>query len=489
MALAQEHAVVPLRDTVLLESLTPLAAFHTLGKGDGCFLLESVTGTDKWARYSFVGLQPALILRATADHVERIDEEGTHGEYCEEPWRILQEELDRWRAPMGQEERFWGGAVGYASFEVVKHFEPTVAISQAPKGDDAHDFAFAFGGPVLIFDNLQHTISIVVPSRIAAHASAAEAYRVAAQRLAHIRQQLLHIEPLPPIPWPMAADPSPQILAEAQSTFDREGFCKAVRTAQERIRAGDIFQVVLSQKMRVPSQGLNLLTAYRLMRAINPSPYMYFLRFREVTIAGASPETLVRLDRGVAEVRPIAGTRPRGHTEEEDRQAAHELLEDPKELAEHVMLVDLGRNDLGRVGQPGSIQLTERLVIERYSHVMHIVSNVRARLAPDASALDLLRATFPAGTLSGAPKVRAMQIIGELEPEPRGVYGGAVGYVGFDGNMDMAIAIRTLVQRDDHVEIQAGAGVVEQSDPETEWQETLNKARAALLALHHARSL
>jgi anthranilate synthase component 1 len=271
------------------------------------------------------------------------------------------------------------------------------------------------------------------------------------------------------------------------SQFARRDFEEAVVRAQEHIRAGDIFQLVLSQRFVVPSAGIDPFDVYRAMRAINPSPYMFFLRFAECRIAGASPETLVRLEAGTAEVRPIAGTRRRGGTDEADARAAGELLADPKERAEHVMLVDLGRNDLGRVCTPGSVKLTETMVVERYSHVMHMTSNVRGTLAPPRDALDLLAATFPAGTLTGAPKVRAMQLIEALEPGPRGLYGGAVGYLGWGGNLDVAIAIRTVVEQDGEFRVQAGAGIVDASEPAAEYEETVNKARAALAAIEAAR--
>jgi anthranilate synthase component 1 len=276
-------------------------------------------------------------------------------------------------------------------------------------------------------------------------------------------------------------------LTIPKSSFDRDAYCAAVRRCQEHIAAGDIFQVVLSQRFRLPAEGIDLFDAYRAMRTINPSPYMYFLRFEGIRIAGASPETLVRVEDGRAELRPIAGTRPRGRTQEEDQRIEREMLDDPKEIAEHVMLVDLGRNDLGRISVPGSVRITERMITERYSHVMHITSNVEGTLSSGRDALDVLRASFPAGTLSGAPKVRAMQIIESLEPERRGVYGGAVGYIGFDGNMDVAIAIRTVVEKDGELRVQAGAGIVEASQPEAEYAECVAKASAALLSLQAAR--
>jgi anthranilate synthase component 1 len=273
-----------------------------------------------------------------------------------------------------------------------------------------------------------------------------------------------------------------------RSSFERAEFCRAIERCKEHIAAGDIFQVVLSQRFRVPADGVDAFDVYRAMRVINPSPYMYFLRFPHRRIAGASPETLVRVEDGTAEVRPIAGTRPRGETPEDDARIEREMFDDPKEIAEHVMLVDLGRNDLGRISVPGSVCVTERMITERYSHVMHITSNVHGELAPGRDAIDVLRATFPAGTLSGAPKVRAMQIIEAQEPTVRNVYGGAVGYLGFDGNMDFAIAIRTVVEQAGELTVQAGAGIVEASKPEAEYEECINKAKAALAAIAAARA-
>jgi anthranilate synthase component 1 len=272
------------------------------------------------------------------------------------------------------------------------------------------------------------------------------------------------------------------------SSFERDEFLRAVERCKEHIAAGDIFQVVLSQRFSVPAKGVDAFDIYRAMRVINPSPYMYFLRSGALRIAGASPEVMVRLEDDRAEVRPIAGTRPRGKTEADDKRIEREMFDDPKEIAEHVMLVDLGRNDLGRISVPGSVRVTERMIAERYSHVMHITSNVEGKLSPGRDAIDVLRATFPAGTLSGAPKVRAMQIIEALEPLRRGVYGGAIGYIGWDGNMDVAIAIRTVVEQGGELQVQAGAGIVEASRPEAEYDECVNKARAALLSIATART-
>jgi anthranilate synthase component 1 len=329
----------------------------------------------------------------------------------------------------------------------------------------------------LIFDNVRGTLRVVVPARV--DGDARGAYDRATERIEVALSALDH----PTLPRRLHPPRSSAELELPASSFDRPGFCAAVEEAKEHIRAGDIFQVVLSQRFRVPLGDTDVFDVYRAMRIINPSPYMYFLRLPDRVVAGASPETLVRLEDAQVHVRPIAGTRHRGRSEEEDREIEEDLLGDPKERAEHVMLVDLGRNDVGRISNAGSVNVTDRMLIERYSHVMHIVSNVVGDLAPGRDALDVLRATFPAGTLSGAPKVRAMQIIEELEPERRGVYGGAVGYIGFDGNMDVAIAIRTIVAHKDEMWLQAGAGIVEASDPDKEYEETVNKARAGLVAV------
>ena len=354
-------------------------------------------------------------------------------------------------------------------------FEPTVG--EALTRDDDWEFCFAVGGTVLIFDNVRGTLRVVVPVRVEGDLGAA--YDGATARIEAALGALDH----PVLPRRLHPPGSSGDLELPASSFDHAGFCAAVEAAKEHIRAGDIFQVVLSQRFRLPLGDTDVFDVYRAMRIINPSPYMYFLRLPDRIVAGASPETLVRLEDEQVHVRPIAGTRHRGRNEEEDREIAEDLLADPKERAEHVMLVDLGRNDVGRISNAGSVRVTDRMIIERYSHVMHIVSNVVGDLAPGRDALDVLRATFPAGTLSGAPKVRAMQIIDELEPERRGVYGGAVGYIGFDGNMDVAIAIRTIVARKGEMWLQAGAGLVEASVPEKEYEETVNKARAGLVAV------
>ena len=479
--LADGATVVPVHREVLADALTPVVAKATVGGGIGSYLLESVVGGEKWARYSFVGFAPEYVVRGVGDRFEKVKPSGVARETGVDPWECLRAELARWVPPAEVPglPRFWGGAVGYVSYDAVRRFEPKVGDALMP-GEGEFEFELAVGGTLLVFDNLRQTLRVVVPARV--DGDLREAYDAARAR---IDEAVAWLEAPK---WVRRLDPpDPRVERPLPvSSFDRDGFMAAVERAKEHIRAGDIFQVVLSQRFEVPLEDVDVYDVYRAMRVINPSPYMYFLELPDATIAGASPETLVRLEDGVAMVRPIAGTRPRGATEREDEAIAEELLSDPKERAEHVMLVDLGRNDIGRISEPGTVRVTDRMLIERYSHVMHIVSNVTGQLAPGRDALDVLRATFPAGTLSGAPKVRAMQIIENLEPVRRGIYGGAVGYIGFDGNMD-AIAIRTVVARGRKLLLQAGAGIVEASDPAKEFEETVNKARAGLVAVGAGR--
>ncbi len=482
--LAANATVVPVTREVVADTLTPVVALGAVGREPGSFLLESVVGGEKWGRFSFVGFEPAYLVRGAGDRFERVAPDGTvEARAGVDAWQELRVELARWRPPaVDWLPRFWGGAVGYVAYDAVRRFEPTVGPALGP-AQGGYEWSFAIGGTVLVFDSLAQTLRIVVPARIEPGADLSATYEAAVARVDRAAERLRNPAPVPPL-----APPDRDLPVELPpSSFDEAGFRAAVERGKEHIRAGDVFQVVLSQRFRVPFAGGDPFDVYRAMRVVNPSPYMYFLRFPEVVIAGASPETLVRVEDGVAQVRPIAGTRPRGRTEEEDQAIERELLADPKERAEHVMLVDLGRNDLGRISVPGTVRITDRMVVERYSHVMHIVSNVVGEVAPGRDALDVLRATFPAGTLTGAPKVRAMQIIEELEPEPRGIYGGAVGYIGFGGNMDVAIAIRTVVAEGDELFLQAGAGIVEASDPQAEFDETVNKARAALVAVDAAR--
>jgi len=484
VALARQGSVVPVASELLADTLTPVSAYAAVGGGLGSYLLESVVGGEKWARYSFVGFEPELILRAVGDRVEEQRADGLRVRMVSDPWQALREILAAYRPPaVPWLPRFWGGAVGFVAYDAVRRFEPTIEGRHAAAASTEPQFTFSIGGTVLIFDNLRHTIRIVVSARIDDHEDLHDTYAAAVAKIQRAHQRLREPLRLRVLPAPARNPP----LTIPPSSFDQPGFCAAVERCKEHIRRGDIFQVVLSQRFRAAAAGVDAFDVYRALRVINPSPYMYFLRFGQLRIAGASPEVMVRLEHGLAELRPIAGTRPRGADEAEDLRTEQELFADPKEVAEHVMLVDLGRNDLGRISVTGSVRVTERMVCERYSHVMHITSNVEGRLADGRDAIDVLRATFPAGTLSGAPKVRAMQIIEALEPEPRGVYGGAIGYIGFDGNMDLAIAIRTVVEQSGELYVQAGAGIVEASVPEAEYQETINKAKAVLAAIAVAR--
>ncbi|HEY8429766.1 MAG TPA: chorismate-binding protein [Sandaracinaceae bacterium] len=483
-SLARSATVVPVTRVLLADALTPVLAWSTLGGGPGSYLLESVERGEKWGRFSFVGCRPALIVRGRRGRLEMEEDGRVTARDVDDPWPALRALLAEWRPPaerLSWLPRFWGGAVGYVAYDAVRAFEPAIGERHAdPRG---WDFAFAIGGTLLVFDDLKQTALGVSLRRVDGATDLRAEYDAAIEELEDLADELSR----PRIPRLLEPPAPGASVALPPSSFAPGAFQDAVRRAQEHIRAGDAFQVVLSQRFTTPSRGVDLFDVYRMLRTINPSPYMYLLRMPEVGIAGASPETLVRVEGRHAEVRPIAGTRRRGVTPEDDARIAAELLADPKERAEHVMLVDLGRNDLGRVSRPGTVEITERMIIERYSHVMHVVSNVRGELADHRDALDVLRATFPAGTLSGAPKVRAMQIIEELEPVGRGIYGGAVGYVSFDGNMDLAIAIRTVVEQDGEIRVQAGAGIVEASDPDAEHEETVNKARAALGAIEAAR--
>jgi anthranilate synthase component 1 len=485
-ALAANATVVPVSRELLADALTPVLAWSTIGGEPGSFLLESVEHGEKWGRFSFVGFRPAFLVRGRRGRLE-VEKDGAivRADEVDDPWPALRALLAEWRPPAGGIPwlpRFWGGAVGYVAYDAVRTFEPTVG--ERHDDPDAWDFVFGVGGTLVAFDDLKQTATGVVPCRVDGATSLRAVYDSACAELDVLADELSR----PRIP--RLLDP-PRVSHDGtlppSSFADPEEFRAAVRSAQEHIRAGDIFQVVLSQRFTLPARGVDLFDVYRMLRAINPSPYMYFLRMPGVGIAGASPETLVRVEGRRADVRPIAGTRRRGATAEDDARIADELLADPKERAEHVMLVDLGRNDLGRISAPGTVRISERMIIERYSHVMHVVSNVTGQLDEGRDALDVLRATFPAGTLSGAPKVRAMQIIEALEPVRRGIYGGAIGYVSFDGNLDVAIAIRTVVEQNGEIRIQAGAGIVEASDPQAEYEETVNKARAALGAVEAAR--
>ncbi len=486
--------LIPVYRELLADSDTPVSAYAALGGGDHSFLLESVVGGATWAAYSFVGVAPRAVVRwkAGVASVTWYDVDGGGAPRMAEwptpdPTAALAEVLGEMRpVDVPGLPRFWGGAVGWIAYDCVRAFEELPSRA-GPAPIDLPPLCMVITDTLLIFDNLRQTLKVVATPYVARPERAEVAYERACERIDDIVDRLrAPRRPLPALTPPRLGEVRSD--ATPPSTFTREAFVAAVDKVKDYILAGDAFQVVLSQRFSEPAAGARPLDVYRALRVINPSPYMFHLEFPEARVTGASPETLVRLDHGRVEVRPIAGTRPRGATIAEDDALAAELLADPKERAEHLMLIDLGRNDVGRVAETGSVQVAEQMVVERYSHVMHLTSHVVGKLAKGKTWLDVLRAAFPAGTLSGAPKIRAMEIIDELEPHQRGIYGGAVGYVSYTGNLDLAIAIRTLVSSGDTIFVQAGAGLVADSVPEAEYQETVNKARAVLRAVEMART-
>jgi anthranilate synthase component 1 len=472
---AQGFNRIPLMRAVLADLDTPLSAYIKLAAGRYSYLFESVQGGEKWGRYSILGLPARTVLRAFGNEVS-IEQDGRIVERhaVDDALAFVRDFQARFRVPeIPGLPRFTGGLVGYFGYDTVRYIEPVLGVAAKPDPVGGPDILLMVADAVVVFDNLAGKLYVVV------HADPTQprAYEQAQRDLDELVGRLRDSLPLPPrfVPKEVREE-------DFVSEFTQEGFEEAVEKSLEYIRAGDIMQVVLSQRLSVPYDGAPL-DVYRALRTLNPSPYMYFLDLGDFHVVGSSPEILARLEDGLVTVRPIAGTRKRGRDEAEDQRLEAELLADPKERAEHLMLMDLGRNDVGRVARTGTVKVTDIMTIERYSHVMHIVSNVTGELQPGRDAIDVLRATFPAGTVSGAPKVRAMEIIDELEPVKRGVYSGAVGYIGWNGNMDTAIAIRTAVIRDDHLYIQAGAGIVADSKPRSEWDETMNKARAVFRAV------
>ncbi len=449
---------------------TPVGTYLKLGNRPYTYLLESMHGGERWGRYSFIGLPAREIVRITGRRVTvSIDGAVTTAVEAANPIAWLRTHAAKIRvAPHASLPRFSGGFVGYFGYDCVRLFEPRLKAAK-PDPIGTPDILLMRSDELVVFDALRATLTLVVH---ADPSSPTDLARAEAQ-LDELERRLA--QPVPEVP--NATEPAAAFV----SGFGEAAFKSAVLKIKDYIAAGDIMQAVPSQRMSAPFTAPPV-TLYRALRRLNPSPYLYCLHLDDHHVVGSSPEILVRAENGEVTVRPIAGTRPRGRTVEEDLAHERDLLADPKEIAEHLMLIDLGRNDVGRVAQTGSVKLTEKMVIERYSHVMHIVSNVTGQLKPGLDALDALAATFPAGTLSGAPKVRAMEIIDELEPVSRGIYGGAVGYLGWDGNMDMAIAIRTAIIKDGLIHAQAGCGVVADSVPQSEWDETVNKARAVMRA-------
>ena len=474
---ARGYSRIPLARDLLADLETPLSTYLKLAAGPYSYLLESVQGGEKWGRYSMIGLPCRSRIEITGHRVRVYRDRDVVEDFAaDDPLETVRAFQRRYRVPDVEGlPRFTGGLVGYFGYGTVHHIEPHLGGHGGnPDPLGAPDILLMVSEEVVVFDNLSGRLQVIVLSDPAE----ADAYDRATARLDALAAALHR--PLPSQPRDTFA-PEP-VEAGATSSLPRADFERAVEQCRRYIRDGDIFQVVLSQRMSMPYRARPL-ELYRALRTLNPSPYMFFVDLGEFQIASSSPEILVRLEQGEVTVRPIAGTRGRGATPREDAALAEELLADPKERAEHLMLIDLGRNDVGRVSVTGSVKLTDKMVIERYSHVMHIVSNVTGRLLPELDAIDVLKATFPAGTLSGAPKVRALEIIEALEPDKRGIYSGAIGYIGWNGNMDTAIAIRTALIRDGTVYIQAGAGIVADSVPEREWEETLNKAQAVFRAV------
>lgn len=468
---------IPVMREVLADLETPLSAYVKLAKGAYSYLFESVQGGEKWGRYSILGLPCKTLLKANGDEVTiEVNGEVTETHSLSDPLAFVEAFKARYRAPeLPDLPRFHGGLVGYFSYDCVRYVEPKLKAGVREDVIGHPDILLMVSDEILIFDNLSGTLNFV----IMANPDIDNAYAKAQQRLDALGQQLQ--QPIDPLP-PMNLQASDQAEQQFVSHTGEAAFSESVNRIKEYVLSGDTMQVVVSQRLSLDfdAEPLNL---YRSLRSLNPSPYMYFVDLGDHQIVGSSPEILARLENNEVTVRPIAGTRRRGHNEAEDLALEKELLADPKEIAEHLMLIDLGRNDVGRVANIGSVELSEKMIVERYSHVMHITSNVTGQLREGLTAMDVLRASLPAGTLSGAPKIRAMEIIDELETEKRGIYGGAVGYMAWNGNMDTAIAIRTAVIKDGKVYVQAGAGVVADSVPALEWKETMNKARALFRAV------
>ena len=476
--MATQGNLIPISEEIHFDWETPISAFRKIDDGKTSFLLESVEGGEKWGRYSFLGSGSSHLFRSKGEDFEilknsKILRKGK----AKDPLQALEEFMGNYH-PVLQDAllRFSGGAVGYLSYDLVRSFEKIP--EQLRQDIDLYDCSFMITDVLLVFDNLKKKIKVIFNLFLDGQQTLEEAYQEAQEKIKSIIARLQRQNPPSPVRSPFT--PSP-----LRSNFSKEDYMKVVERAKEYIRAGDIIQVVPSQRFstEVHCEPFDI---YRALRSINPSPYLFYLKMNDMILMGSSPEVMVRLEGNQIELRPIAGTRPRGKTPEEDLRMEKDLLADEKEKAEHIMLVDLGRNDVGRVSGIGSVRVTELMTVEKYSHVMHIVSNVQGELAPRKNAFDVFRATFPAGTVSGAPKIRAMEIIEELEPFRRGFYAGAVGYFSFPGNMDTCIAIRSILIKDGKAYVQAGGGVVADSDPEKEYEETLHKAQAIFKAIQLA---
>jgi anthranilate synthase component 1 len=511
--LSRRANAIPVYCSLLSDQLTPVSAFERIGStAKHAFLLESVVGGEKIARYSFLGADPVAVVESRDNETTVGNATGERTVRGVDPMRVLEDELKRFRTVHSSAlPRFLGGAVGYAGYDAVRHYEKL----GPPPPDDRHlpDVLFGIYDQMIVFDHVRKLVHVVVHAHLGPNGNSDTAYNDACSRITGIINRLSE----PRADWVKPLIPySPSTPIQYESSFTRQRFEDAVEKCKNYIRAGDIFQVVVSHRFTAITEAPPF-DLYRALRVVNPSPFMFYVQSPQATLVGASPEILCRLEGRTVSTRPLAGTRPRGKTEAEDLGLETELLNDPKERAEHVMLVDLGRNDLGRVCEPGSVKIDDLMSIERYSHVMHICSNVSGTLSPDKTAFDALRSVLPVGTVSGAPKVRAMQIIDELEPVRRGPYAGAVGYIDFAGNMDTCIALRTLVitpetargqgtmgsrdqgagpttpaasqgNRSWRADVQVGAGIVADSEPAREYQETVHKAQSMLSALHIANA-
>jgi anthranilate synthase component I len=475
--LARQGNLIPVYQELLMDLETPLSFFKRLERDRYSFLLESVEGSERWARYSFLGTSPHRVFKSRGNQVEIVENGKLKKLVSEVPLDLLQELLKDCRpVTVPGVPPFFGGALGYVSYNAVEQFHEITNSKQDPLG--MPEIFFVFVQTLVAFDNLKHTIKVIDNVEIKEKINLRRAYDASVKR---IRKVIASLQKKPRGIEPRDLNQS-NGNRKFRSNLTQQGFENAVTRAKEYIKAGDVIQVVLCQRLETETSS-DPFEIYRALRFINPSPYMFYLELEDLRVIGSSPETMVRLTGNTIELRPIAGTRRRGATPEEERALEDDLLADPKERAEHIMLVDLGRNDVGRVAEIGTVEVNELMAIERYSHVIHIVSNVRGKLATDKSAFDLFVSAFPAGTVSGAPKIRAMQIISELEPQKRGLYAGAIGYFGYNGNLDTCIVIRTILMKGKKVFITAGAGIVADSDPQLEYQETLNKARAMLKAV------
>ena len=467
---------IPISVEILADMETPLSVFKKLGNKPFSYLFESVEGGEKWARYSLIGLPSSTVIKVYKNEIQ-IYEDGQIVEEVtsQDPLKFLEEYQENINVKLNDElPAFTGGLVGYLGYDCIRYIEPKLSSSNLPDPLGTPDALFMLSEEVAVFDNLNNKLHLIELSK----SESEKDITGAEERLRDLSDKLNH--PLVPENLEEITDPATE--KDFISGFGEKEFKQSVEKIKEYIKAGDVMQVVCSQRMSVPFTS-DPVELYRSIRYLNPSPYLYYLNLDEFHIVGSSPEILARLEDGEVTVRPLAGTRRRGRNEQDDIAMEEEMVNDPKEIAEHLMLIDLGRNDVGRIAEAGTVEVTQKFGGERYSHVMHMVSNVRAKLRKGLKAMDVFRATFPAGTLSGAPKIRAMEIIDEFEPVKRGIYGGAVGYFSWQGNMDMAIAIRTAIIKDEVLYIQAGGGVVADSDPELEWKESLNKGRAIFKAV------